>query len=79
MMYLIIEITTFLILAGFLGFLIGWSMKSAIKKNKWTQLENTYTINMASQRQTVNALEEEIQKKSKRIESLLKKLEKTIN
>jgi Tfp pilus assembly protein PilO len=79
MMYLVIEISAFIILAGFLGFLFGWLLKSAVKRKKWEQLENTYKINMASQRQTVSALEKEIQKKSERIESILEKLEKNKN
>ncbi len=60
MIYLMGEIVFYLLIAGLAGFLVGWLLRGAMKKQEWAQLERTFKINLASHQFT----EEEIQLKS---------------
>lgn len=48
MIYLMGEIVIYLLIACLIGFLTGWFLRGAIKKQAWAKLEQTFKINLAS-------------------------------
>ena len=68
MMYLVLEMLTYLIFAGLLGFWIGWQLNGYYKKRKITQLQNIWKANLYSR-------EEELKVSQQQLRSCLKQLE----
>ena len=64
--YLIGQMILTLIIAGFLGFVFGWFLKAALKRDELSRLEKTYKINLASRDMEIAELRsdlEQVQKK----------------